>query len=82
VDATTAEPGEFSRGLWLHKGVAESIRAGDPQAAYRYSHQLVKMPYETFMNRNFPQEPKLEPLPPISEPCAIGPRLAARPEGG
>ena len=63
VDATTDEPGEFERGLYLHGDVAEAIDRGDAPTAFNCSHQLVRMPYDRYLRRAFAQEsPAFPPL--------------------
>jgi DNA-binding FadR family transcriptional regulator len=61
VDETTEGPGEFARGLHLHGAVAEAIAAGDAQSAFNSSYQLVRMPYDLYMQRAFPGETYMFP---------------------
>lgn len=68
VNETTEKSGEFERGLYLHGAVAEAIAQGDAQAAFNSSYQLVRMPYEFYMSKSFPQEPSAIPI--ISFPLA------------
>lgn len=69
VEATTDEPGEFERGLYLHGEVAHAIAGGDAQTAFNSSYKLVRMPYDHYMHRAFAAEKSAFPtvtIPPVA----------------
>jgi GntR family galactonate operon transcriptional repressor len=57
INETTDPPQEFARGLYLHKEVSNAILAGRAEDAFRFSYDLVRMPYEHYMRKVFPDEP-------------------------
>jgi DNA-binding FadR family transcriptional regulator len=57
INETTDPPQEFSRGLYLHRGVADAIASGEADEAFHHSYDLVRMPYEAYMHRVFPGQP-------------------------
>lgn len=75
VDETTDAPGEFERGLYLHGEVAVAVSVGDAQAAFNASYKLVRMPYDFYLRRAFPDDPVAFPdleLP--GAPATVHPR--------
>lgn len=62
IAVTTEKPAfEFGRGLHLHVAVAKAIEAGAADEAFRHSVALVRMPYEAYMGRKFPETPSVHP---------------------
>ncbi len=59
VRETTEVPGSFGLGLPLHEKVAQSIAKRDAASAYHYSQMLVRMPYEDYISKHSPSEPKM-----------------------
>ncbi len=57
INETTDPPHEFARGLSLHRDVANAIATGDADSAFHHSYDLVRMPYEGYMRRVFPDQP-------------------------
>jgi GntR family galactonate operon transcriptional repressor len=56
VMTTTDRPGDFERGLPLHRELAEAIARGAAEAAEDASRRLVRMPYEDLRARlDFPR---------------------------